>query len=212
MEDIQNALNQKCHPVEHEECGVEYEEVCADAVEARCQVRRVKRRQDSLVGCQVNCDDRFMLSLTHKVWSCSSFCSLIVCRQVVYDTVCPPAAHGPPHPPLVAAHGYAAHPGKHISFLLFRHDPHDCTLAIISILLPNSDLKLTKILQESTEFTRLEPEVCLHTEASTAGTEATTGGRGKPRLKETLNLERREVMDMGRQLTQDQAGFFVCCQ
>ena len=31
--------DQKCHPVEHEECGVEYEEVCADAVEARCQVR-----------------------------------------------------------------------------------------------------------------------------------------------------------------------------
>jgi len=57
---------------------------------------------------------------------------------------------------------------------------------------------------ESMEFTPLEPEVCLHMEASMADTEATTGGRGKPRLKETLNLERREVMDMGRQLTQDQ--------
>ena len=30
--------DQKCHPVDHEECGVEYEEVCAEAVEARCQV------------------------------------------------------------------------------------------------------------------------------------------------------------------------------
>ena len=33
-----NLDDQKCHPVEHEECGVEYEEVCAEAVEARCQV------------------------------------------------------------------------------------------------------------------------------------------------------------------------------
>ena len=29
---------QKCHPVEHEECVVEYQEVCEEAVEARCQV------------------------------------------------------------------------------------------------------------------------------------------------------------------------------
>ena len=59
-------------------------------------------------------------------------------------------------------------------------------------------LLLTKILQESTEFTRQEHEVCLPTEASMAGSEATSGGGGKPRLKETLNLETREVTDMGR--------------
>ena len=72
-------------------------------------------------------------------------------------------------------------------------------------------LLLTKILQESTEFTRQEHEVCLPTEASMAGSEATSGGGGKPRLKETLNLETREVTDMGRQqLTQDQASLDFC--
>ena len=76
-------------------------------------------------------------------------------------------------------------------------------------------LLLTKILQESTEFTRQEREVCLPTEASMAGSEATSGGRGKPRLKETLNLEMREVTGMGRkevtgkQLTQDQASLEI---
>jgi hypothetical protein len=61
---------------------------------------------------------------------------------------------------------------------------------------------------ESTEFTRQEREVCLPTEASMAGSEATSGGGGKPRLKETLNLEMREVTGRkevtGKQLTQDQ--------
>ena len=85
------------------------------------------------------------------------------------------------------------------------------TLAIFCILLPDSVFLLTKTLQESTEFTQQEREACLHTsEASMAGTEATTGGRGKRRLKETLNLERREVTDMGRQLTtQDQASLQI---
>ena len=48
-----------------------------------------------------------------------------------------------------------------------------------------------------------------------AGSEATSGGGGKPRLKETLNLEMREVTGMGRkevtgkQLTQDQASLEI---
>ena len=58
-------------------------------------------------------------------------------------------------------------------------------------------------LQASTEFTPQERGAC-HTEASTADTGRTTGESGRQRLKVTLNLERREVTDMGR-LIQDQA-------
>ena len=42
-----------------------------------------------------------------------------------------------------------------------------------------------------------------------AGTGPTTGGRGRLRQKETRDLERREVMDMGRQLTLDQASLEI---
>ena len=58
-------------------------------------------------------------------------------------------------------------------------------------------------LQASTEFTPQERGAC-HTEASTAGTGRTTGESVRQRLKETLNLERREVTDTER-LIQDQA-------
>ena len=42
-----------------------------------------------------------------------------------------------------------------------------------------------------------------------AGTGPTTGGRGRLRQKETRDPERREVMDMGRQLTLDQASLEI---
>ena len=76
--------------------------------------------------------------------------------------------------------------------------------------LPNSIFHSLKfeIFQESTEFTLQEREVC-HTEGSMAGTGPTTGGRGRLRQKETRDQERREVMDMGRQLTLDQASLVV---
>jgi len=73
------------------------------------------------------------------------------------------------------------------------------------LTLPLSQLVVMLHTLESMEFTQREHEVCRRTEASMAGTEPTLGGRGQPRLKETLNAVRREVTDMGRRrLTQDQ--------
>ena len=165
--------------------------------------------EDSLVRCQVNCDDRFMLSLTRKFGAPHLLVQLLfharLCmtqsvhlRPIVPLTL-PSSLHTVMLPTL------ASRPSWHQISIL-----HFWTM-ISTIISLQFRLLLTKILQESTEFTPQEHEVCLPTEASMAGSEATSGGGGKPRLKETLNLEMREVTGMGRQqLTQDQASLEFC--
>ena len=158
--------------------------------------------EDSLVRCQVNCDDRFMLSLTRKFGAPHLLVQLLfharLCmtqsvhlRPIMVPLTLPSSLHTVMLPTL------ASRPSWHQISIL-----HFWTM-ISTIISLQFRLLLTKILQESTEFTRQEHEVCLPTEASMAGSEATSGGGGKPRLKETLNLEMREVT--GRQLTRDQA-------